>query len=95
MDADENPVLRLPDRFSRNALHPGAEADPDPRGPRLQQDETPGADFVTGMTDLFADSPAFRAVAGGLVGRSGPGLPDYRNRRVFQPDLKLRGHAWD
>lgn len=94
-DADENPVLRLQIEFLETPSTRVLKLILTPAGPRLQQDETPGADFVTGMTALFADSPAFRAVAAALVGAPDPDYLDYRIRRVFQPDLKLRDMPWD
>ena len=94
-DADENPVLRLQIDFLETPSTRVLKLILTPAGPRLQQDETPGADFVTGMTALFADSPAFRAVAAALVGAPDPDYLDYRIRRVFQPDLKLRDMPWD
>lgn len=88
-DADENPVLRIQVDFLETPSTRVLKLVLTPSGPRLQQDETPGAGFVTGMTALFADSPAFRAAAAALVGAPDPDYLDYRIRRVFQPDLQL------
>ena len=92
-DDEENPVLRIQIDFLETPSTRILKLILTPQGPRLTQDETPGAAFVTAMADDMGESAAFRALATALVGTPDPAYLRYRIGRMFRPDLALTAEA--
>ena len=92
-DDEENPVLRIQIDFLETPSTRILKLILTPQGPRLTQDETPGAAFVTAMANDMGESAAFRALAAALVGTPDPAYLRYRIGRMFRPDLALTAEA--
>lgn len=92
-DDEENPVLRIQIDFLETPSTRILKLILTPQGPRLTQDETPGAAFVTAMAEDMGESAAFRALATALVGTPDPAYLRYRIVRMFRPDLALTAEA--
>lgn len=88
-DDEENPVFRIQIDFLETPSTRILKLTLTPQGPRLSQDETPGAAFVAAMAEQMGDSAAFRALAAALVGTPDLAYLRYRIERVFRPTLAL------